>query len=40
MYAKIVSTNLYGDSIESNIGNGAILITYPDPPTDLTEILI
>ena len=37
VFAKVVATNIYGSSAESNQGNGAILLTYPDAPTDLAE---
>jgi hypothetical protein len=37
IYAKVIATNIYGDSLESDEGNGAYITTYPDPPTDLTE---
>lgn len=38
IYAKVVATNLYGDSLTSNDGNGAIIITYPDAPLNLVEL--
>jgi hypothetical protein len=37
VYAKVVATNIYGDSQESLPGNGAIVYAVPDKPTDLTE---
>lgn len=37
VHAKVIAINLYGDSAESDSGNGAIITTSPDPPTDLTE---
>jgi hypothetical protein len=37
IYAKIVATNEYGDSQESVAGNGAIIMTKPDPPISLQE---
>lgn len=37
--AKVIAFNSYGDSPESNPGNGAIMITYPDSPYDLTETI-
>lgn len=37
VYAKVVAHNNYGDSSDSVPGNGAILMTYPDAPTTLTE---
>lgn len=35
--AKVISINIYGDSAESLEGNGAIITTTPDVPTDLAE---
>ena len=37
IYAKVVATNLYGSSLVSNEGNGAIITTTPDSPINLTE---
>jgi hypothetical protein len=37
VYAKVVAKNLYGSSIESSAGNGAIITTTPDAPINLTE---
>lgn len=37
IYAKVVAANSYGDSDPSDEGNGAIIMTQPDSPTDLTE---
>lgn len=39
VYAKLSATNIYGTSVLSQAGNGAILHTVPDAPTDLTEVL-
>ena len=39
VYAKIIAINIYGSSIISNPGNGAIIITYADPPIDLIEVI-
>jgi hypothetical protein len=36
--AKVIATNAYGDSLESAVGNGAKIITYPDAPVSLTEV--
>jgi hypothetical protein len=33
----VIATNIYGDSLESEEGNGAIITTTPDQPTDLIE---
>jgi hypothetical protein len=35
VYAKIQAYNSYGDSYFSEIGNGAIIFTNPDPPINL-----
>lgn len=37
VYAKITATNIKGTSTESNAGNGAIILTDPDPPINLLE---
>ena len=37
IYAKIIASNAYGDSAESDVGNGAILMTKPDAPINLAE---
>lgn len=37
VYATIIATNLVGDSIVSDEGNGARILTYPDPPTALAN---
>lgn len=37
IYAKVIATNVKGDSIESDEGNGAIIITVPDAPINLAE---
>jgi hypothetical protein len=33
----VAAINIYGISLNSNYGNGAVITTNPDPPTDLTE---
>jgi hypothetical protein len=35
VYVTIVAYNFYGDSLTSEPGNGAIIITYPDAPINL-----
>ena len=35
---KIVAYNAYGDSAESVVANGAIILTIPDAPTNLIEV--
>lgn len=37
IYAKVIATNLYGDSLESLEGNGAIITVTPDKPINLAE---
>jgi hypothetical protein len=39
VWAKLVAYNIYGDSGVSDIGNGAIIYTNPDPPIYLQEIV-
>jgi hypothetical protein len=38
IFAKVVAINVYADSPESAEANGALITTYPDPPTDLLEV--
>jgi hypothetical protein len=37
IYAQVSATNIKGTSIISDTGNGAIILTYPDAPTDLAN---
>ena len=37
VFAKVIAINLYGDSLESSEGNGAVITTTPDVPTDVDE---
>lgn len=37
IYAKVSARNVNGYSIDSQSGNGAIIITTPDPPINLSE---
>jgi hypothetical protein len=39
VFAKVSAANIYGYSAVSASGNGAIILTNPDPPTSLTENL-
>ena len=39
IFAKVIATNKYGSSSESLPGSGGILMTYPDAPVDLIEML-
>jgi hypothetical protein len=38
IYAKFIAFNVYGDSLESDVGNGAVIMTYPDKPLLLQEV--
>jgi hypothetical protein len=38
IYAKVSATNLVGISDYSPVGNGALLLTLPDAPTDLANV--
>jgi hypothetical protein len=38
VYAKVVATNAYGDSLSSLEGNGAMITTTPDAPINLLEV--
>ena len=38
IYAKVTATNVYGDSLESLEGNGAVITTQPDQPTNVAEV--
>lgn len=37
IWAKVIATNLYGDSAQSEEGNGALISTTPDAPINLAE---
>jgi hypothetical protein len=37
VWAKVSATNEKGTSSQSNAGNGAIIITRPDPPISVAE---
>jgi hypothetical protein len=37
VYAKLSAINIYGESSMSLEGNGGIIITKPDPPTNIIE---
>ena len=38
VYAKVTATNSYGNSLESDAGNGAVITTTPDAPTNVAEV--
>lgn len=35
--AKVIATNLYGDSPDSDLSSGQVMITRPDPPVNILE---
>jgi hypothetical protein len=35
IYAKVIATNIYGDSTTSSTGNGAVILTSPDAPINV-----
>lgn len=37
VYARVTAVNLYGPSVVSESGNGAIILTYPDSPISVNE---
>lgn len=37
VHARLYATNSEGDSLLSEVGNGAIITTYPDAPITLAE---
>lgn len=37
VFAKIIATNYYGDSLESDAGNGAIVLLVPSAPINLVN---
>ena len=39
VHAKVIATNAFGDSLSSEAGNGAFIITYADSPKELAEIV-
>jgi len=38
IFAKVVATNIVNPSDHSPVGNGAIILTYPDPPASLQNV--
>lgn len=38
IWAKVIAINVVGNSPISDEGNGAIILTYPDAPTDLANV--
>jgi hypothetical protein len=39
IYAKVTAVNILGESISSLVGNGAIILTFPDEPINLANNL-
>jgi hypothetical protein len=39
IYATVSSTNTYGVSIDSTPGNGAVILTVPDRPINLSNVV-
>lgn len=39
IYAKVIAFNNYGDSATSIVGNGAVILTNPDAPLSLSEVV-
>ena len=37
IYAKVTAINIVGSSLASNAGNGAVILTSPDPPQNLAD---
>lgn len=38
IYARVIAINIIGESLPSEHDNGAIILTYPDAPTDLANV--
>jgi hypothetical protein len=38
VFAKVVATNIYGSSVESNLGGGGTIVRVPDAVLDLEEV--
>ena len=38
VFAKVIASNIYGDSLASPEGNGAVITTTPDVPTNIAEV--
>jgi hypothetical protein len=39
IYAKVIAHNIYGASATSIVGNGAVILTNPDAPLNLAEVV-
>ena len=40
VFVTVIATNAYGDSNDQLPGNGAVIITNPDPPLNLANIYL
>jgi hypothetical protein len=38
VFARVTAINYYGESIESDFGNGAIILLVPDAPINLQDV--
>ena len=38
IYATVTATNLFGNSLVSTVGNGALILTIPDAPLNLSNV--
>ena len=38
VHAKVTAVNLFGNSVESDAGNGAVILTVPDPPLSFINV--
>ena len=38
VFARVTAINYYGESIESDFGNGAIILLVPDAPINLVDV--
>ncbi len=39
IYASVIATNVVGSSVASSSGNGAVILTNPDPPISLANVV-
>jgi hypothetical protein len=37
VYARVMAINQLGNSVKSEPGNGAVILTFPDAPVDLIK---
>jgi hypothetical protein len=36
--ARVIATNIVGSAVASQVGNGAVILTNPDPPKSLANL--